>query len=111
MTPPDLAALADAVEQAAMDFVHLCNNVNQRDFDNAVHAWLSARRAAHAAGYCECLVSLEAVDALRAWKAYCDGRCPNCDGGDYAAQCTCGAPDYKDPLPLLARDLGPLLKE
>jgi hypothetical protein len=62
---PDLAKLADAVEQAATNFSRNCNAHNQTAYDMAVTAWLAARRAARAAGMIECLLSREAVEALR----------------------------------------------
>ncbi len=62
---PDLAKLADAVERAATNFSRNCNAHNQTAYDMATNAWLAARRAARAAGYVECLVSREAVEALR----------------------------------------------
>ena len=100
---------ADCYRDGDLDVCPLCAWSAERS--RCVADWLAARRAAQAAGYVEVLVSGEAVEALRGWKAYADDKCPCCDVGDSTARCTCGAPDYPDPLPLLARDLGPLIKE
>ena len=64
----DLAKLADAVEAALLawkdwnpdrDDAHACM------LRSAVAAWYHARRAAFAAGCVECLLSREAVEAIR----------------------------------------------
>jgi hypothetical protein len=101
MTPPDLSALADAVEQAwgkgrpfdIMDEVHGVYRLTEEDACKmlaSVGEWLTARRAARAAGYREAMVSRETVEALRAAQG----------NGDTVRACN-----------LLARDLAPLLKE
>ena len=93
---PDLsaavAAALDRLEQAADAYSRVCNNHNGKEVDLAVDGLLAARRAAHAAGFVECMVSKKAVEALR----------------DAVSG---GATGYaKDCLDLLARDLAPLLK-
>jgi hypothetical protein len=59
--------------------------------------FIAARRAALAAGYVECLVSREAVEALRKW-----GNGPADSDDNHGAYLACIA---------LARDLAALLKE
>jgi hypothetical protein len=55
--PTDLAKLADAVEAA-------WNQPFRTGLLVALEAWLAARRAARTAGFVECLLSREAVEAL-----------------------------------------------
>lgn len=111
--PAAVAEAARAVEEAweAWD-----KNPEKRDtlalicLMHNLDVWLAAHRAARAAGFVEVMVSREGIEALKAWKVYNDSRCPCCDDGDDAAECTCFAPDFPDPLLLLVRDLAPLLK-
>ena len=95
---PDLAKLADAVEQAAQRFdLPSLNNSEfrtaRRDVVEAAVAFVTARRATLAAGYVEVLVSREAVEALR--------RAMN-------TRASFGSGD--DACRLLARDLDAVLK-
>jgi len=97
---PDLAKLADAVEEAhaawngeTYQTVHLVN---------AVEVLLAARRSARASGYVECLLSREAVEALRLRLLPWGSHHPCCEKPE--GQCTCGEE-------ALARDLAALLKE
>jgi hypothetical protein len=61
----DLAKLADAVEQAWDKMIDIDHVKDRRVFMSAVSDYVDARRAALAAGYAECLLSREAVEALR----------------------------------------------
>jgi hypothetical protein len=98
MTKPDLSALADAVEQAWTTLPLLVGtpaaSARFDDLMRAFGAFAAARRAARADGYRECLVSREAVEALR------HSRELGTDEWDAVKACD-----------LLARDLAGLLKE
>ena len=85
MNPPDLEALADAVEKA-----YYGDPLRDGVFHARLEAWLAARRAAREAGLRIVLVSEEAITALRAAQG----------NGDTVRACE-----------LLARDLAAVLKE
>jgi hypothetical protein len=89
MSKHDLTALADAVEQAwaAQPGVATATEA----LWSSLYDWSAARRAARADGYRECLLSREAVEALRVSHL-----------SIFNAEEACK---------LLACDLGPLLKE
>ena len=94
-TNSDLAKLADAVEQKANYVNGKCERHDEvNDLLDVLDDWSTARRSALAAGYVECLVSREAVEALREWKRLL--------GTGRTGNATCV---------LLARDLDGLLKE
>ena len=86
---PDLSALADAVEQAWASQPGVATATEA--LWSALYDWSAARRATRADGYRECLLSREAVEALR-----------DSHLSIFNAEKACE---------LLARDLGPLLKE
>jgi hypothetical protein len=103
---PDLTKLANAVEQAwewlyQQDGWTTLDDAPQdalRELHRATGTLVNARRAALAAGYVECLISREAVEALRTW----DNK-PRCyDSGRHFADAACE---------VLARDLAALLTE